>query len=81
MGTIESIGQVCCCYDEQSGRIIGAYTGAAEEKRIKAALKALLPKYMMPDRLVRRQSLPRTGSGKLDRLALKREVEREYPVV
>ena len=81
MGTIESIGQVCCCYDEQSGRIIGAYTGAAEEKRIKAVLKALLPKYMMPDRLVRRQSLPRTGSGKLDRLALKREVEREYPVV
>ena len=47
-------------------------------KELKNALKAALPKYMLPDALLRRETLPRTGSGKIDRLALRQEVEHEH---
>ena len=33
---------------------------------------------MLPDILLKRDTLPRTGSGKIDRLALRREAEREH---
>ena len=70
----------CCYFDAGAGRIVGAYVGDAEEKALKAALKAALPKYMLPDVLLRRESLPRTGSGKVDRRALRQEVEHEHSV-
>ena len=68
----------CCYYDADKEKIIAAYTGNPDEKALKAALKAALPKYMLPDVLLRRDALPRTGSGKIDRLALRREAEREH---
>ena len=51
---------------------------AIDEKELKKTLKTALPKYMLPDVLLKRDSLPRTGSGKLDRIALKQEAEREH---
>ncbi len=68
----------CCYYDADREKIVAAYTGSAEEKALKSALRAALPKYMLPDVILRRESLPRTGSGKLDRLALKQEAESEH---
>lgn len=68
----------CCYYDADKEKIIAAYTGNPDEKALKAALKAALPKYMLPDILLKRDTLPRTGSGKIDRLALRREAEREH---
>ncbi len=67
----------CCYYDAGRERIVAAYTGNVEVKALRLSLKAALPKYMLPDALLKRDSLPRTGSGKLDRLALKQEAERE----
>ena len=82
LGEVESalasaadVGLSCCYYDDVNEKIVAAYTGPAEEKQIKAALKNKLPKYMMPDVFIRRESLPRTGSGKIDRRALRQEVE------
>lgn len=72
------IALACCYYDAEREKIVAAYTGCAEEKALKATLKAALPRYMMPDVYLHRDSLPRTGSGKLDRLALKQEVESEH---
>ena len=71
----------CCYYDAERGKIIAAYTGDAQEKALRQSLKAALPKYMLPDALLRREALPRTGSGKLDRIALKQEAEREHLIV
>lgn len=71
----------CCYYDAERGKIIAAYTGSAEEKALRQALRAALPKYMLPDVLLKRDALPRTGSGKLDRIALKQEAEREHLIV
>ena len=70
----------CCYFDAPAGRIVGAYVGTVGEKELRAALRAALPKYMLPDTLLRRESLPRTGSGKIDRRALRQEVEHEHTV-
>ena len=84
LGEIESalqgvadVGMACCFFDAAREQIVAAYTGPIEEKALRQALRALLPKYMLPDAYLRRGALPRTGSGKLDRLALKQEAERE----
>lgn len=71
----------CCYYDAERGKIIAAYTGSAEEKALRQTLRAALPKYMLPDVLLKRDALPRTGSGKLDRIALKQEAEGEHLIV
>lgn len=68
----------CCYFDAERERIVAAYSGTVDEKTLKLSLKAVLPKYMLPDLFIKRDSLPRTGSGKLDRLALKQEAEREH---
>lgn len=81
MNAADGIVLACCYYDAARERIVGAYTGSPGEKALRAALKASLPKYMLPDVLLRRDALPQTGSGKLDRLALRREVECEHPDV
>ncbi len=75
LASVADVGLSCCYYDDVSEKIVAAYTGEADEKQIKAALKNKLPKYMMPDVFLRREALPRTGSGKIDRRALRQEVE------
>lgn len=75
--SVPGVELACCYYDAEKEKIVAAYTGSADEKALKAALKAALPRYMMPDRYIQRDSLPRTGSGKLDRLALKQEADSE----
>ena len=64
----------CCLYDAQAEKIIAVYAGAAEEKPLLRAMKEKLPKYMLPDVFVRRDALPQTGNGKIDRVQLKKEV-------
>ena len=75
MSAADGVTLACCYFDPQSEKIVGAYTGQTEEKPLRAALRETLPKYMVPDVLIHCETLPRTGSGKIDRLALKREVE------
>ena len=75
LASVADVGLSCCYYDDVNEKIVAAYTGPAEEKQIRAALKDKLPKYMIPDVYLRRESLPRTGSGKIDRRALRQEVE------
>jgi len=71
--------ELCCCYfDSEREKIVAAYTGNPEEAGLKTALKAALPKYMLPDILLRRETLPRTASGKIDRRALRQEAESEH---
>ena len=64
----------CCFYDAQNEKIHAVYTGDAEEKPLLRAMKEKLPKYMLPDVFVKRDELPLTGNGKIDRVRLKKEV-------
>lgn len=78
LSAAEGVELACCWYDAGTEKITAAYTGTAEEKDIRKALKAALPKYMLPDNLLHRETMPRTGSGKIDRQAVKREAELEH---
>ena len=78
LSAAEGVELACCWYDAPNEKIIAAFTGTADEKDIRKVLKAALPKYMLPDSLLRRNTMPRTGSGKIDRAALKREAELEH---
>ena len=78
LNAAENVHLACCYYDAGREKIIAAYTGAAEEKAVKQSLKGALPKYMLPDVILRRDALPRTGSGKIDRKALQQEAEHEH---
>lgn len=80
LNALEHVELGCCWYEPQTQRIIAAYTGDGEPKALTAALKAVLPRYMLPDQLLRRERMPRTLSGKIDRMALRSEVEHAYSV-
>ena len=64
----------CCLYDAAQEKIYAVYAGDAEEKLLLRSMKEKLPKYMLPDVFVRREALPATGNGKIDRVQLKKEV-------
>ena len=75
LNTVENVVLGCCWYEAEQEQIVAAYTGEASEKEVKAALKKALPRYMLPDRILRCEEMPRTGSGKIDRMVLKRRFE------
>ena len=78
LNAAENVNLACCYYDAGKEKIIAAYTGGAEKKSLKQALKGALPKYMLPDVILHREALPRTGSGKIDRKTLQQEAEHEH---
>lgn len=79
-GCVPGVDAVCCIYQSETGRIACAYTGEAEEKEIRAALKTVLPRYMLPDLYLRLTALPKTGSGKIDRVGVRQVVDVAYSV-
>ena len=61
-----------CIYDEKRGKIVLYYVGDPAERELTEALKTKLPRYMLPNRLIRLDRLPQTPNGKIDRVALKK---------
>ncbi|MFA6963986.1 amino acid adenylation domain-containing protein [Bosea sp. (in: a-proteobacteria)] len=50
---------------------IAAPGGAVDEARLKEDIKAVLPVYMIPNRISVTETLPKNANGKVDRVALK----------
>ena len=72
---LPTVSRAACVYDDRARRIVLFYIGDAGEAALSAHLAGLLPRYMLPAVLVRRQALPLTDNGKLDRRTLRREAE------
>lgn len=72
---LPTVSRAACVYDDRARRIVLFYTGDAGEAALSAHLAGLLPRYMLPAVLVRRQALPLTDNGKLDRRTLRHEAE------
>ena len=68
--TLAEIEQCCCVYEQQRGKIVLFYTGAIEETILFQRLKSLLPVYMLPNRKIHLDELPLNLNGKIDRVAL-----------
>ena len=67
----EGIETACCLFDQEKKKIILFYTGAADPAAASKALRARLPRYMMPSVTRQLERFPLTPNGKTDRLALK----------
>ncbi|MBR5345031.1 MAG: AMP-binding protein [Clostridia bacterium] len=68
-----------CFYDAAREKIVCVWTGEANEKEIRDQMKVLVPKYMLPDVWMHQESLPSTGSGKIDRVSVKNLYEHSQP--
>lgn len=68
---LEPVKIAGCVYDDTRGRILLYYVGELTEKELAETLKDRLPRYMMPNRIVRLESMPFTANGKIDRVALR----------
>ena len=61
----------CVLFDRENDKLWCFYTGELTEKRIKAALKERLARYMLPDQYVHLEEMPHTATMKLDRNRLR----------
>ena len=60
-----------CVYDDRKNKIVLFYVGDAEEGELAGMLKKRLPRYMIPNGIVRREEMLFTANGKIDRKSLK----------
>ncbi|MEF9976834.1 MAG: D-alanine--poly(phosphoribitol) ligase, partial [Oscillospiraceae bacterium] len=70
MDGINGVVRSVCTFWEDKGRLIAFYVGETDAKAIAAALKSILPGFMLPNALVCKDALPMTKNGKIDRKAL-----------
>lgn len=63
-----------CIYDDAKGKIVLYYVGDLEEAELMNRLKTRLPRYMMPNRIIRLEQMPFTANGKIDRVTLKKNI-------
>lgn len=65
--------KLCACiYDEVKTKIILYYVGDFTDKELTLRLKARLPRYMLPSRIIPLETMPFTANGKIDRVTLKK---------
>lgn len=74
MSEASGVERACCVFDEEKGALYGFYIGNAERKALHLELKAHLPVFMIPGKLVQKEAFPLTKNGKTDRKALKQEI-------
>lgn len=74
-GSLSGVSGAGCIFDNSKKKIVLYYTGDTDEAAISRALKDKLPRYMVPNQIFRRERMPYTSNGKLDRLALKQYYE------
>lgn len=67
----------CVLFDGARDKLWCFYTGALDEKQIRAGLKGQLARYMLPDEYVHLDAMPLTATMKTDRMALKRMMVEE----
>jgi amino acid adenylation domain-containing protein len=67
----EGVSMACCVFDSDKDRINLYYVGTTEERELLETLKDKLPRYMLPNRVRKLETMPLTANGKLDRVTLK----------
>ena len=72
-GECDGVMRACAVYDAENKRILLYYTGNVTADTLLSALRAYLPRYMMPTACVTLSRMPLTPNGKLDRKLLAAE--------
>lgn len=77
LGEIEScaclcggVESACCLFEKEKSKLYLYYMGTADEKSVQKHLRKELPRYMVPVKLYRMETLPLLPNGKIDRKSL-----------
>lgn len=66
----------CIVYDDQANKIVLFYQSAAlNDAAVLVGLRNMIPKYMLPNRLVHLEKMPMNANGKIDRVNLKNSLK------
>ena len=76
MEKMDGVERCVCVFDEEKSRLYGFYAGNIDKKTLHQNLSATLPVFMIPERLVQKESFQLTKNGKADRRALLAEIKR-----
>lgn len=77
VGMVAGVQMTACIYDAKRVKIVLYYVGELSEKELTEALKGRLPRYMIPNRIIRLEQMPLTANGKIDRVTLKNRYEKK----
>ncbi|WP_026526307.1 amino acid adenylation domain-containing protein [Butyrivibrio sp. VCD2006] len=69
--SLNDVNSCCCLYDEENKKIVLFIDANLDEDFIKEQLKAIIPEYMLPGKLVYLNDIPINANGKIDRIKLK----------
>jgi len=72
---LEGIHIAACIYDTGRHKIVLYFVGSLSESSLLVTLKTKLPRYMLPNRIIKLEKMPYTANGKIDRNALKKNYE------
>ena len=72
--SLAGVERAACIYDAAQDDIVLFYTGSAEERDVRMALKSLVPDYMHPRHVHRMDAMPFNANGKIDRKELQKHV-------
>jgi amino acid adenylation domain-containing protein len=59
-----------CVYDTNKKKIVLYFVGDVTEGELAATLKTKLPRYMIPNKIIKLENMPFTANGKIDRVTL-----------
>ena len=67
----EGVAAACCLYDSEKKKLSLYYMGSADAAAVRAYLRKMLPRYMLPARINKLDKLPMLPNGKIDRNSLR----------
>ena len=73
VSSLDGISMCCCLYDDKKNKIILFLEGEHTRSEINERLKALIPDYMLPGKVICAEKLPLNANGKIDRVKLRQE--------
>lgn len=71
--SVDGITSTGCIYDEIRSKIVMFYIGDLDKAAVSKSLRQKLPRYMVPNKIFKLQTMPYTTNGKLDRVGLKEQ--------
>ncbi len=73
VSSVKEIELNCCIFDDNNQIIMCVYVGAIDKKELRAHIKELVPRYMVPHKYIKVDSLPLNANGKIDRVKIKKQ--------
>ena len=73
LNALPEIREAVCFFDSEADRIVAVYVGELDGAGLVKALKARLPKYMIPEVLRAIDVMPHLPNGKTDRVRVRKE--------